>query len=107
MAQVLAWTLLSLPNFKKIFILAVYAGSILLVHIPEKSSADDLGNIPQKIVVVGCHILWVDHSAVAKGLGPGGGVCLCPPFRFTQNTVFEKSPNDKTTDNDGKRNNKV
>ena len=25
----------------------------------------------------------------------------CTPFPFTQNTVFETFPNDKTTDNDG------
>ena len=91
MAQVLAWTLLNLPNFKKIFILAVYTGSILLVHIPEKFSADDLGNIPQKIVVVGCHILWVDHSAVAKGLGPGGGASACVPHFGLLKILFLKS----------------
>ena len=33
--------------------------------------------------------------------------CLCPSFRFTQNTVFGTSLNDKTTQNDGKRNNYV
>ena len=32
--------------------------------------------------------------------------CLCPPFSFTQNTVFETSLN-KTTNNDRKRNNYV
>ena len=28
--------------------------------------------------------------------------CLCPPFWFTNNTVFGTSRNDKTTDCDGK-----
>ena len=32
---------------------------------------------------------------------------LVPPFWFTKNTAFETSRNDKTTDNDGKRNNYV
>ena len=32
---------------------------------------------------------------------------LMPPFWFTKNTAFETSRNDKTTDNDGKRNNYV
>ena len=31
----------------------------------------------------------------------------CAPFWFTKNTAFETSRNDKTTDNDGKRNNYV
>ena len=30
-----------------------------------------------------------------------------PPFWFTKNTIFGTSRNDKTTDNDGKRNNYV
>ena len=33
--------------------------------------------------------------------------CLCPPLRVTQNTVLGTSFNDKTTHNDGKRNNCV
>ena len=49
-------------------------------------------------------------SAVATG-GLGGRAppndCLCPPFWFTQDTVFGTSRIDKTTCNDGKRNNFV
>ena len=47
-------------------------------------------------------------SAVATG-GHGGLASLttacAPPFWFTQKTVFGTSRNDKTTYNDGKRNN--
>ena len=41
--------------------------------------------------------------------GQGGRAPLmaasAPPFRFTQNYIFEISRNDKTANNDGKRNN--
>ena len=46
-------------------------------------------------------------SAVAKGGGTGGRNPqrpLVPPFWFTKNTALVTSCNDKTTDNDGKRN---
>ena len=42
----------------------------------------------------------------ARGAVPPN-VCLCSPFWFTQNSVFETLRNDKTTKNDGKRNNYI
>ena len=52
---------------------------------------------------------FVLGRAVATG-GEGAvpsNSCFVPPFRFTQNTVYEISRNDKTTDNGGKMNNNV
>ena len=49
-------------------------------------------------------------SAVAKGGGKGGRTPLTAaiaPFWLTKNTAFVTSRNNKTTDNDGKRNNNV
>ena len=48
------------------------------------------------------------HSAVATiGPCPLTADCAPLPFWFTQNIVFRKSRNDKTTANDGKRNDYV
>ena len=51
-----------------------------------------------------------DHNAVATGVqrdrAPLTAACA-RPFRFTQNAAFGISRNNKTTDNDGERNNNV
>ena len=46
------------------------------------------------------------YGGARGGRAPPNG-CLCLPFRFTQNSVFRTSLNDKTTHNNGKRNNYV
>ena len=51
---------------------------------------------------------WLRSAVTTGGLGVRPLIdCFCPLFWFTQNTVFGTSSNDKTTDNDGKRNNYV
>ena len=57
--------------------------------------------------------ILIGYSSVPSLRGGGGqgaflpNDCLFPPFWFTQNTAFGTALNDKTIDNDGKRNNYV